>query len=78
MRKNNLNSEESVLANTMSHYFTSITKLCLKKSPQSKHLQDIVNYYHNSIKKNVPHITRSLNHLLSSDDIKQEILMINN
>ena len=38
---NNLISEQSVLANTMNQYFTSITKqLNLKKSPQLKNLED--------------------------------------
>ena len=46
----NLILEESVLANTMNHYFTSITKqLNLKNSPQLMTLEDIVNYYHNHI-----------------------------
>ena len=48
--KNNLISEEYILANTMNQYFTSITKqLNLKKFPQLKTLEDIINYYHNHI-----------------------------
>ena len=48
IEKNNLISEESIVANTMNQYFTSITKeLNLKKSPQLKNLEDIINYYHN-------------------------------
>ena len=48
--KNNLISEEYILANTMNQYFTSITKqLNLKKFPQLKNLEDIINYYHNHI-----------------------------
>ena len=47
---NHLISEESVLANTMNQYFTNITKqLNVKKSPQLKNLEDIINYYHNHI-----------------------------
>ena len=50
IEKNNLISEEFVLANTINQYFNSITKqLNLKKSPQLKHLEDIINYYHNHI-----------------------------
>ena len=46
IERNNLISEESVLANTMSHYFTSITKqLNSKKSLQLKYFKDIINYY---------------------------------
>ena len=42
---NDLISEESILANTMNQYFTSITKqLNPKKSPQLKNLEDIINY----------------------------------
>ena len=41
IEKNNLISEEFVLANTINQYFNSITKqLNLKKSPQLKHLED--------------------------------------
>ena len=50
IEKNNLISEKSILANTINQYFTSITKqLNLKKSPQLKNLEDIINYYHNHI-----------------------------
>ena len=50
IENNNLISEESVLANTMNQYFTNITKqLNIKKSPQLKNLEDIINYYHNHI-----------------------------
>ena len=69
----------------MNQYFTSITKqLNLKKSPQLKNLEDIINSYHNhiSIEKN-----RSSNNtqselftfnLVSSDKIKREILNLSN
>ena len=85
IEKNNLISEESILANTMNQYFTSIAKqLNLKKSPQLKNLEDIINYYHNhiSIEK-----IRSANNtqselftfnLVSSGEIKREILNLNN
>ena len=44
IENNNLISEESVLANTMNQYFTNITKqLNIKKSPQLKNLEDIIN-----------------------------------
>ena len=47
---NNVISEESVLANSMNQYFISITKqMNLKKSAQSKNLEDITNQYHNHI-----------------------------
>ena len=50
IEKNNLNSKESVLANTMNQYFTSITnRLNLKKSPQLKKLEDMIKYYQNHI-----------------------------
>ena len=84
IEKNNLVSEESILANTMNQYFTSITKqLNLKKSPQSKNLKDI-NYYHNHI--SIEKIKSSSNtqselftfNLVSSDEIKREILNLNN
>ena len=46
IENNNLISEESVLANTMNQYFTNITKqLNIKKSPQLKNLEDIINCY---------------------------------
>ena len=82
--KNNLISEESILANTMNQYFTSITKqLNLKKSPQLKKLENI-NYYHNHI--SIEKIRSSNNtqselfsfNLVSSDEIKREILNLNN
>ena len=84
IEKNNLISEESILANTMKQYFTSITKqLNLKKSPQLKNLEDI-NYYHNHI--SIEKIRSSNNtqselftfNLVSSDKIKREILNLNN
>ena len=82
--KNNLISEESILANTMNQYFTSITKqLNLKKSPQLKKLENI-NYYHNHIStekirssNNTQSELFSFN-LVSSDEIKREILNLNN
>ena len=47
---NNLLSEESILANTMNQYCSSITKqLNLKKCPQLKNLEDIINNYYNHI-----------------------------
>ena len=50
IEKNNLISKESVLANTMNQYFTSITnRLNLKKSPQLKKLEDMIKYYQNHI-----------------------------
>ena len=85
IEKNNLTLEESILANTMNHYFTSITKqLNLKKSPQLKNLEDIINYYHNHI--SIEEIRSSNNtqselftfNLVSSDEIKQEILNLDN
>ena len=84
IEKNNLISEESILANTMKQYFTSITKqLNLKKSPQLKNLEDI-NYYHSHI--SIEKIRSSNNtqselftfNLVSSDKIKREILNLNN
>ena len=81
IEKNNLISEKSILANTMNQYFTSITKqLNLKKSPQLKNLEDIINYYHNHI--SIEKIRSSNNtqselftfNLVSSDEIKREIL----
>ena len=49
IKKSNLISEESVIANTMNQYFTSLTKqLNLKKSPQLKNFKDIINYYRSS------------------------------
>ena len=85
IEKNNLISEESILANTMNQYFTSITKqLNLKKSPQLKNLEDIINYYHNHI--SIEKIRSSNNtqselftfNLVSSEEIKREILNLNN
>ena len=51
IENSNLMSQESALANIMNQYFTNITKqLNIKKSPQLKNLEDIINYYHNHIK----------------------------
>ena len=64
---NHLISEESVLANTMNQHFTNITKqLNVKKSPQLKNLEDIINYYHNhiSIEKIKSQTTHTPNYLL--------------
>ena len=81
IEKNNLISEESILANTMNQYFTGITKeLNLKKSPQLKNLEDIINYHHNHV--SIEKIRSSNNteyelftfNLVSSDEIKREIL----
>ena len=48
IKKSNLISEESVIANTMNQYFISLTRqLNLKKSPQLKNFKDI-NYYRSS------------------------------
>ena len=80
IEKNNPISEESILANTMNQYFTSITKqLNLKKSPQLKNLEDIINYYHNHIRSsnNTQSELFTFN-LVSSDEIKREILNFNN
>ena len=81
---NNLISEEYILANTMNQYFTSITKqLNLKKSPPLKNLEDIINYHHNhiSIEKikssNNSHSEFFTCNLVSSDEIKREILTLN-
>ena len=69
----------------MNQYFSSITKqLNLKKSPQLKNLEDIINYYHNHI--SIEKIRSSNNtqselftfNLVSSDEIKREILNLNN
>ena len=82
---NNLISKESILANTMKQYFTSFTKqLNLKKSPQLKNLEDIINCYYNHI--SIEKIRSSNNtqselftfNLVSSDEIKREILTLNN
>ena len=79
IEKNNLLLEESILANTMNQYFTSIKKqLNLKKSPQLKNLEDIINYYRNHI--SIEKIRPSNNtqselftfNLVSSDEIKRE------
>ena len=64
IEKNNLNSKESVLANTMNQYFTSITKrLNLRKSPQLKKVEDMINYYQDHI------ITEKIN---SSNNVQSE------
>ena len=85
IEKNNLISEESILANMMNQYFSSITKqLNLKKSPQLKNLEDIINYYHSHI--SIEKIRSSNNtqselftfNLVLSDEIKREILNLNN
>ena len=82
---NNLISEESVLAYRMNQYFTNLTKqLNIKKSPQLKNLEDIINYYHNhvSIEKikysNNIHSDLFTFNLVSSDEIKKQILTLNN
>ena len=81
----NLISEEFVLANKMNQYFTIITKqLNITKSPQLKNLEDIINYYYNhiSIEKtkssNNTHSDLFTFNLVSSDEIKREILTLNN
>ena len=85
IEKNNLILEESVLANKMNQYFTSIKKqLNLKKSPRLKNLEDIINNYHNHI--SIEKIKSSNNtksdlftfNLVSSDEITREILTLNN
>ena len=64
IQKNNLISKESVLANTMNQYFTSITKrLNLRKSPQLKKVEDMINYYQDHI------ITEKIN---SSNNVQSE------
>ena len=64
IEKNNLISKESVLANTMNQYFTSITKrLNLRKSPQLKKVEDMINYYRDHI------ITEKIN---SSNNVQSE------
>ena len=69
----------------MNQYLTSITKqLNLKKSPQLKNLEGIINYYRNHI--SIEKIRSSNNtqselftfKLGSSDEIKREILNLNN
>ena len=64
----------------MNQYFTNITKqLNIKKSPQLKNLEDIINYHHNHI--SIVKIKSSNNtnsdlftfNLVSSDEIKTEI-----
>ena len=81
IEKNNFISEESILANTMNQYFTSITKqLNLKKSPQLNNLEDVINYHYNHI--SIEKIRSSNNtqsklftfNLVSSGEIKREIL----
>ena len=81
----NLISEEFVLANTMNQYFTNITKqLNVKKSRQLKNFEGVSNYYHNhiSIEKikssNNTHSKLFTFNLVSSDEIKSEILTLNN
>ena len=85
IEKNNLILEESVLANKMNQYFTSIKKqLNLKKSSRLKNLEDIINNYHNHI--SIEKIKSSNNtksdlftfNLVSSDEITREILTLNN
>ena len=50
IENSNLVSQESALANVMNQYSTNITKqLNVKKSPQLKNVEDIINYYHNHI-----------------------------
>ena len=67
--KNNLISEESILANTMNQYFTSIRKqMNLKKSPQLKNLEDIVSYYHNHV---------SIEKIRSSNNTQSELFTFN-
>ena len=85
IENNNLISEESVLANTMNQYFTNITKqLNIKKSPQLKNLEDIINYYHNHISivkiksSNNTHSDLFTSNLVLSDEIKRKILTLNN
>ena len=85
IEKNNLISEESILANTMNLYFTSITKqLNLKRSPQLKNLEDIINYCHNHISIEKNRFSNNIQselftfNLVSSDEIKREILNLNN
>ena len=64
IEKNNLISKESVLVNTMNQYFTSITKrLNLRKSPQLKKVEDMINYYQDHI------ITEKIN---SSNNVQSE------
>ena len=64
IEKNNLISKESVLANTMNQYFSSITnRLNLKKSPQLKKLGDMINYYQNHI---------SIEKIKSSNNVQSE------
>ena len=82
---NNLISEESVRANRMNQYFTNITKqLNIKKSLQLKSLKDINNYYHNRISivkiksSNNTHTDLFPFNLVSSDEIKRQILTLNN
>ena len=69
----------------MNQYFTNITKqLNIKKSPQLKNLEDIINYYHNHISivkiksSNNTHSDLFTFNLVSSDEIKREILTLNN
>ena len=69
----------------MNQYLTSITKqLNLKKSPQLKNLEGIINYYHNHISIEKIRSSNSTQSELftfklgSSDEIKREILKLNN
>ena len=81
IENNNLISKESVLANMMNQCFTDITKqLNIKKSPELKNLEDIINYYHKHISivkimsSNNTHSDLFTFNLVSSDEIKREIL----
>ena len=81
IENNNPISEESVLSNTMNQYFTNITKqLNIRKSPQLKNLEDIINYYHNHISivklTNNTHSDLFTFYLLSSDEIRRKILTL--
>ena len=69
----------------MNQYFTNITKqLNIKKSLQLKSLKDINNYYHNRISivkiksSNNTHTDLVPLNLVSSDEIKRQILTLNN
>ena len=84
IEKNNLISEESVLASTMNQNFSIITKqLNLKKSPELKKLEDSINYCNNHIR--IKKVKSSNNtqselftfNLVSSNEIKREILTLN-
>ena len=82
---NHLISEESVLDNTIIQYFNNISKqLNVKKSSQSKNLEDIINYYHKHIgiekikSSNNAHSELVAFGSVSSDEINTEILILNN